>query len=167
MKLDFSEIQNWREFEDLVESYFRKIQELKDTNIVDVKVEASGEGNDGGRDILVSFINNDSIVSYKRVWVIQCKFYERSVSKRELSDLNIPTLIHEYRADGYLLICKTGVSSKVSEMFENLRRNCRWAYHYEIWTGNIFKEKLLLRPEIISHYFPKYHRFISEKEGFI
>ena len=92
MKLDFSEIQDWKEFEDLVESYFRRIQNLKDTQIVDVKVEASGEGNDGGRDILLTFINNDSIVTYNRVWVVQCKFYERSVSKRELNNLNIPTL---------------------------------------------------------------------------
>ena len=59
---------------------------------------------------------------------MQCKFYDRSVSKTELSDINIPTLIHEYGAHGYLLVCKGGVTSTVSTMFENLRKKRREHY---------------------------------------
>lgn len=50
-KLDFDEISNWREFENLVADYFREVKK-KEKNIKDVQVHSSGEGSDGGRDIL-------------------------------------------------------------------------------------------------------------------
>ena len=55
-KLDFEEIATWQEFEDLVADYFNAITEEK--NIIEVRVEPSGVGSDGGRDILSHFSNN-------------------------------------------------------------------------------------------------------------
>ena len=122
MKLDFSEIKDWKEFENLAATYFKSIPAILDNNVTEVKVQPSGEGSDGGRDILVTFRVFDGITVYKRKWVVQCKFYDKAVSKTQLSTINIPSLIHEYGADGYLLICKNDVTSKVSEMFENLEK---------------------------------------------
>lgn len=47
-KLDFNEISDWQEFEDLVAAYFREVKK-KDKSIVDIKVQPSGEGGDGGK----------------------------------------------------------------------------------------------------------------------
>lgn len=163
--IEFDEIRDWQAFEDLVADYFRGIQGQK--NITDVTVDQSGEGPDGGRDILVTFQVSDSIMSFERKWIVQCKFYDRSVSKTELSDINIPTLIHEYGAHGYLLVCKGGVTSTVSTMFENLRKKCRMNYSYMFWTGNQFKGLLYLQPyePLIQKHFPEYYGFLQTVKG--
>jgi len=156
-KLEFEELSGWQEFEELVASYFRAIKEEK--SIVKVKVEKSGEGSDAGRDILITFRLTDSVSEFKRKWIVQCKFHKKSVSKSNLSGINIPSLIHEYRADGYLLVCRRDVTSVVSNMFENLRKNCRFSYGYEIWTGDELKTKILPEPNLIQKFFPEYFEF--------
>jgi predicted helicase len=158
-----SEIKNWKEFEDLASAYFRTVPNVIENSVTMVKVEHSGEGGDGGRDILVMFNVFDSIDDCDRKWVVQCKFHERAISKRELSSINIPSLIHEYRADGYLLICKNGATSTVTEMFEKLRRNCRFGYGYRIWDGNIFIQKIMGSNQLLEQYFPKYYKFKNSK----
>lgn len=157
MKLSFSEIENWQEFENLATSFFEKISEVKN-DAIEVFVEPSGTGSDGGRDILVTASINDSFTSFKRKWVVQCKFYEKDLSKSELSDINIPSLIQQHGADGYLLICKNGVTSPLSNQFEELRKNCRMNKNYLIWTGSQFLDKLILHKDIIQRYFPAYFR---------
>ncbi len=161
--IEFDEILNWQAFEDLVADYFRGIKEQK--NIVDITVEQSGEGADGGRDILITFQLTDTIIPFQRKWIVQCKFYDRSVSKAELSDVNIPTLVHEYGADGYLLVCKGNVTSPVSTMFESLRKKCKMDYSYMFWTGNQFKDQLYIQPfePLIQKHFPEYYRFLQSK----
>ncbi len=161
MKLSFNEIADWQVFEDLVADYFRAIPKDENNNITEVKVEQSGEGPDGGRDILVTFRVDDSVQSFNRIWVIQCKFYDSSISKTNLSNCNIPTLIHEYRADGYLLVCKNGVTAGVSTMFESLNKNCRFSYQYDFWTGAQFLQKLMVAEDVLKFHFPKYYQFIN------
>lgn len=162
--IDFDEISDWQIFEDLVADFFREIEEQQ--NIIDITVEPSGEGSDGGRDILVTFRITDSIIVFERKWVVQCKFYRNSVSKTQLSTINIPTLIHEYHADGYLLVCRGNITSNVSASFETLRKKCKMGYSYMIWTGSEFATKLYLRPPkpLIQKYFPKYYEFLLEQE---
>ena len=143
----------------LVADYFRASKE--ESNVVDVQVEPSGVGSDGGRDILVTLQMTDSILPFNRKWVVQCKFNEKAISKADLSDVNIPTLIHEYGANGYLLVCKNNVTAKISEMFENLRQKCRLGYSYEFWQGNAFKGRIRVKPEIIEQYFPEHNEYLK------
>jgi hypothetical protein len=161
MKLSYNEIADWQIFEDLVAAYFKAIPKDESNNITEVKVEPSGEGPDGGRDILVSFRIDDSVQSFERVWVIQCKFYDSSVSKTKLANCNIPTLIHEYKADGYLLVCKSGVTAGVSTMFENLNKNCKMDYDYDFWSGGQFLQKIMVSEDILAFYFPQYHQYLK------
>lgn len=163
-KLDLDEISDWQTFEGLLTDYFRETKEKR--NIKNITVEASGEGSDGGRDILVTFLITDSIMSFERKWVVQCKYYGRSVSKTDLSTINIPTLIHEYNADGYLLVCKGNVTSNVTEMFESLRDKCKMGYSYMIWTGSDLVTQLLMQPPqpLIQKYFPEYYEFLKFQE---
>lgn len=165
MKLSFDEIDNWKEFEDLVSAYFRKIKDAKENNLTEVQVDPSGEGSDGGRDILLTFRVDDSIRIFERKWVVQCKFHENSVSPSHLANINIPTLIHSYEAHGYLLICKKGVTSKTSELFEDLTKNCKFRYKYEFWEGNDLLGKLIVSPDLIKQYFPKYHDYLEGKNN--
>jgi hypothetical protein len=157
MQLSFSEIKGWQKFEDLAAAYFTKLKDENKSNIVDVFVEPSGTGGDGGRDILVTFRVNDSIQIFERKWVVQCKFYEKDVSAKHLATVNIPSLIHQYGANGYLLICKSNPAKSTTEMFEKFRCNCRFCYDYLIWNGDTFIDKLYEMPSLHRHYFPNYY----------
>ncbi len=130
MQLSFEEIPDWETFEELVASYFRCIKNDNDNNLISVEVVPSGNGADGGVDILLTFELSDSIRRFKRKWVVQCKFVEESVGKSNISNANIPTLIHEYNAVGYLLIVKKDVTKLLVDSFRNLNENCKFGYKY-------------------------------------
>jgi hypothetical protein len=158
--IEFSEIRDCKQFEDLAAAYFRHLKNNTENKILSVFVEPTGEGIDGGRYIFVTFKVHDGIIEVERKWVIQCKFYDESVNKSHLAAVNIPSLIHKYNADGYLLICKNGVTSKLSEMFEDLRKHCRFGYKYLIWTGSEFANFIMMNSEPLhKQFFPKYFRY--------
>ena len=155
MKVDLNEIKDWREFEELIADFFREEYKNDQNNVQSVVVDLSGKGPDGGRDILVTFRFNDSLVYFDRKWVVQCKFYNKTVSKSHIADVNIPTLIHQYGANGYILITKGDVSSKLTEMFEDLQQNCSFGYQYLVWTGSQLVSKMRDKPALAQYYFPK------------
>jgi len=161
MRLDFSEIENHERFESLVAAYFTDLQKERTNHVTEVVVNPSGTGVDGGRDILVKLRVSDGIVSFNRTWVIQCKFYQSNISTDRLADINIPSLIHSFKASGYLLVCKEGVTSKLTDLFERLEERCPFGYSYKIWTGEQFNRLLLTRSEkmILQQFFPKYYQF--------
>jgi predicted helicase len=163
MKLDFEEIEDGTHFENLVAAYFNELKKDKNSNLFNVKINQSGVGTDGGRDILVVFDLYDAVVDFKRKWVVQCKFHESNISPSEINSINIPSLIHSYKAEGYLLICKRNPTSGTTDLFERLNKECKFNYHYECWTGNLFLNKLGTMESLHPQFFPKYHDFITSK----
>lgn len=153
MNLTFEEIQDDKIFEELTATYFRELKESADNNITDVIIKESGEGIDCGRDILIEFNLSDDIKVFKRRWVVQCKFREDSVSTTHLKSINIPTLIHSYNAQGYLLVCKKRATSGVTDLFERLNDNCKDGYHYECRNGSQFLSKLIFKEKIQKLFF--------------
>jgi hypothetical protein len=163
-RIDFLEIGNWEVFEDLTADYFREISQLEDNNLTEVNVKPSGQGPDGGRDILLTFRVYDSIVPFERKWVVQCKFYD-NLLKSHLDKIYISNLIEEYGAIGYLLVCKNSVHVGVTDAFEKLKSNCKRGYEYEIWNGNHFKHKLYKTEKLHEHYFPEFFVYRKKRES--
>jgi len=161
MNLNFDEIADGKVFEQLTAIYFRQLGKSKNNNISSVKVKETGEGVDGGKDILVEFDFSDDITVFKRTWVIQCKFRDDSVSPSHLKSINIPTLIHSYNANGYLLVCKKQATSGVTELFERLNLQCKDKYQYECWNGMQFLSKLIINEDITQLFFPKYFEYLQ------
>jgi hypothetical protein len=164
MTLSFSEIKDGDQFEELVASYLRKLKEDKksDNDVIEVDVKPPSKGPDGGRDILVTFRLDDGLSKFERIWVIQCKFHNRAVSPAKISKINIPCLVHSYNANGYLLICKKGVTSGTTSLIEGLDKDCSFGYHYKIWTGEEFLERLWNIPSIHQQYFQKYWQHLQK-----
>ena len=160
-ELSFKEVKNWRIFEDLVADYFREVKNDKDLNIDSVEVKPSGIGGDGGRDILVKFLVYDSIKPFIRTWIIQCKYHNNNIGKSEISAINIPTLIHEYEAHGYLIVCKQDFTSTLTDSFENLNKNCKLKYQYEFWSGNDLLNRIRNKEKLINNYFPKHKAYLD------
>jgi hypothetical protein len=159
--LEFEELKdNWQLFENLVADYFSEVK--VERRIESIEVEPSGEGPDGGRDILLTFRFTDSISTFTRKWVVQCKFRKNSIQKKDLLTVNIPSLIHQHGADGYLLVCRRDVGALVRQMFRDLNDNCRFSYDYKIWTGSEFKSKIIQEGELVQKYFPEYWTFLQK-----
>ena len=161
IKFDLNEISDHKKFEDLTVSYFEDLKFEKGHNIIDVEVKPTGVGTDGGRDILVTFKVSDSIVTFERRWVIQCKFHNSDISTDKISDINIPTLLSSYMASGYLLVCKQKPTSKLTEHFEKLESNNGLKKKYIVWSGEQFKRLILVKSkkEILQQYFPEYFNY--------
>lgn len=162
MTLSFDEIEDGDKFEDLVAAYFRDLKANDNNNINNVEVIQSGIGADGGRDILIEFELTDDIRVFKRRWIVQCKFHDANISPTEINTINIPTLIHSYRASGYLLICKNRPTSGTTNLFERLNKECKHDYHYEYWNGTQFISKLLIQTNLHPVFFPKYDQFVKQ-----
>lgn len=165
-ELSLDEITSWRTFENLVADYFREVKNDKEFNVEHVEIKESGIGKDSGRDILVKLTLNDAIVSFKRIWVIQCKFHKGNIGKAQIADVNIPTLVHEYAANGYLLVCKADVTSGLTESFEELNKKCKFGYKYICWSGESFLRRIQFK-NVAKKYFPKYADFLAKKELFV
>ena len=161
MTLNFSEILTPSKFEDLVVAHFEELRKENGSNIVDINIKPSGEGVDGGRDILLNFQVSDSLSSFKRTWVVQCKFRTSNVSPSAINNINIPTLLYSYQASGYLLVCKQKPTSKLTDLFERLETNCPLGNKFTIWSGEQFKRLLLTKsnPTILKQFFPKYYAY--------
>ena len=162
MQLSFDEIQDHKQFEDLVVAYYENLNNLTKLNTTEIRVEPSGVGADGGCDILVHARSKDIFLSnFKRTWVVQCKFHNADISTDKIADINIPTLIHSYKAVGYLLICKQKPTSKLTQLFERLEKKCTFGYRYKILSGEQLRSMLLHDVEendaVIRQFFPKYY----------
>src|SRR5258708_3268893 len=159
--ISFDEILDPRSFEHLVTAYLRTLN----NGFIDVK--PSGLGPDSGVDIFVDIPVTDLIDTYKRRWIVQCKFLDCTILKSHLAPYNIPGLIHEHGAQGYLLVCKKDVHNGVVDMFKRHSTNCQFRYNYTYWDGPTFINKLYSfanEHPIIRQYFPKYSGYVGDQD---
>ncbi len=163
--LSFDEIRDWEQFQELVAAYFRTCQADRTLNVTEVKANVTGKGPDGGCDIEVTLRMMDGLDGFSRKWVVQCKFYTGTVGLSDISSVSIPTLMHSLGADGYLLVCKESVSSKITDQFKALNDACPFKRSYCCWTGDQFLERIKFKPDLIKNYFPRHHQFSLEQEA--
>lgn len=154
---------DWKRFQSLCSDYFREVKKRDENNLIDVKVDEGGTGPDGGKDIILTFRLNDSIVSFERRWVVQCKFYE-NLKQSNLDKINIERLIKRHKAIGYLLICKNTYTEGVKDEFDDLSNNCSSGFEYKLWGGNYFARKLYTEPSLHQHYFPQYFEYTEQSK---
>jgi hypothetical protein len=170
MKNTFSlnEIEGWEQFQHVVGDYFMLgIGHATSTSAVGHSATESGVGPDSGKDIIVSCTINDSVLPFERKWVVQCKSYQNTVRLRDISSVNIPTLVHRHGANGYLLVSKHEVHNQIRELFADLNGGiCKMGYKYEVWDGNQLHSKMLMLQSgpFFRKYFPDYQEFLADQE---
>ncbi|SRR5260221_7785583 len=158
MALDYNEVRDWKEFQNLVSQYFKQISYLTDE--VESTPDECGIGADLGKDLLVKISIRDRIAKYESKWIVQCKFVTHTVGPSDLSDYNLPTLINAHNATGYLLIVRNDVTANLRELFRCLNENSKsgLGYKYCCWNGNDFEALILDHPDLIKQFFPKYYK---------
>lgn len=150
------EITDGYRFQQIVAEFFCCFKkEAHNYSIVDVNVEDSGVGPDGGCDVLVEFIFEDIISKHSQRWVVECKCYKTTVGINNINTNNIRTIIDNKNADGYLLICKKDASYSLKKMFnENNERNKK---KYYVWNGDRFWHLCIQFKSLIKSFFPEYY----------
>lgn len=158
------EITDGYRFQQIVAEFFRCFKtEAHNYSIVDVNVEDSGVGPDGGCDILVEFIFEDIISKHSQRWVVECKCHESAIGIKNINTNIIRTTIDNKNADGYLLVCKKDASSGLKKIFnENNERNEK---KYLIWNGDRFWRQCIQFQSLIKAFFPNYYiEYIAKNE---
>lgn len=151
------EITDGQRFQQIVAAYFRCFKtEAHNYSIVDVNVEDSGIGPDGGCDILVEFIFEDIISKYSHRWVVECKCHENPIGIYDINTNNIRMILDNKKADGYLLVCKKDASSRLNEMFNENNKSSEKKYY--VWNGVQFWRMCSQSNLFIKAFFPKYYR---------
>lgn len=161
LKISLDEIEDWEEFQDLVQAYFEALVKQKDSLVKLVRAKKSGRGSDGGRDILVEIDMHDGIQAFTRKWVVQCKFEQRT--RFQGNPGGIRDLLDRYKANGYLLVCKARASAGITQCLEDLEKSDPNERCYVYWDGPQFRSLLLPFDQLIARYFPKHHSAISKE----
>lgn len=149
------EIKDPYEFQRIVAEYFRTLVKSDLHNIQTSHVDDSGVGTDGGCDIMVEFVMNDSIVPYSRRWIVECKYKKAAVNDKDINMNTIGALLKSKNACGYLLVCRNDATSKLKNIFKEL--SAKQGSHYFIWNGSqlwrMFNENI----SILKSFFPDYY----------
>lgn len=119
------------------------------------EVHWTGKGPDGGRDLIVIERIQGPLSSFKRKWLVQCKHYAhsgKSVGKDEANSLI--TDCERIKADGYLLVCTTSLSSGLILAYEELKMQRNMFIEY--WDEVRLEDRLLspVNFQLINQFFP-------------
>ena len=121
------------------------------------RVQWSGKGTDGGRDLICIERRNSFFMPDEKRWLVQCKHNaksNRAVGVRELGD--IVDTCAQHSCSGFLLVCSTYPSSGVVERLESISRNTGVAVEAICWDV-VRLEQILSTPKhwpLAQGFFP-------------
>ena len=148
--LDFKELsQNGTDLELLV----REILLVKG-----FKVQWSGVGADGGRDLICYEERPSEFHNDRKTWLIQCKHNAHAGNSVGINDLDdIVTSCSQHGAKAYLLVCSTYPSSAVINRLEAITNNQATSLDATYWDATIIEQKLSTPTlwKIAQTFFPK------------
>ncbi|MED4014458.1 restriction endonuclease [Sutcliffiella cohnii] len=102
----------------------------------------TGKGPDGGRDLLVIEKVQGPLSNFERTWLVQCKhkaYSGKSVGREESQSL--VTDCKSAKADGYLLVCTTPLTTGLLTTYKELQSN--WCgTQRDMGTGNSSTQKM-------------------------
>lgn len=161
LKISLEEIEDWEEFQDLVQAFFKALVKREDSLVKVVRAKKTGRGSDGGRDILVEMEMDDGIQAFTRRWVVQCKANGKARRTEKAAVEGVRDLLDVYKADGFLLICKARASAKLTQLLEELEKSDPRGRCYVYWDGPQFCNLLYPLEDIIRVFFPQYHAAVT------
>ena len=128
--------------------------------------ESPGRGADGGKDLIVSEPFEGVLSNTKKRWVVSCKHFAHSGKAVGTNhEINIPTRVTKFNADGFMAFYSTIPSSQLNNDFSSLKSKML----IEVLDGARIKQLLIndvkLEP-IIAQYFEKTYKekLINEKQ---
>lgn len=147
---------NWSKLKDNKGDHFEKLAETLlalEPNLIDIKPIGKTNAADRGRDFFVTEKTYDTFGSpLKKKWLVQCKFSEKSIAPKTISDWVIRTIEHD--VDGYWLITNNDLTPSLFDQLNDVPKNKNYKFETRVWQRNTFDIKLATRPEVFaSEYF--------------
>ncbi|PAB60531.1 restriction endonuclease [Anaeromicrobium sediminis] len=130
------------EFEHLCKK-FLDLKGFKDVRLIGKTTAA-----DGGRDIEAFEEYNTLFGVEKRKWIFQCKRTDKSISKKELSDIHM--LLDEYNADCYGLLSTSSLSPSAIDRINTIRKKYNKLIQY--YDGKNLEIELEKYPQLMEIY---------------
>lgn len=120
----------------------------------------SGRGADGGRDLLFTEILSGPLSNEKITWLISCKDKAKSgesVSERDLPSTGIKDKLAQHKADGFLLVTTTTVSTAAKSLIDSLDKSSGGEIHTLVWDSSELTQMLLdpTNQELLKQFLPK------------
>jgi hypothetical protein len=122
------------------------------------KVQWSGKGQDGGKDLICYEERPSEFFADRKTWLIQCKHKAHSGGSVGIDDLDdIVDSCNQHEAKGYLLVCSTYPSSAVINRLEGITKNQSNGIDANYWDATIIEQKLSTPSlwRIAQVFFPK------------
>jgi hypothetical protein len=153
MLIDFSEIKDWRQFEDLVCDLLEKEGFLIE--------ERSGRGADEGRDIIAVGRFENPLERFERRYLVQCKSWKEPISEAEVP--NVIDKMKQHNADSFLLVAYD-IRSGLQHKLDGLKRE---GISIRYWLKRDIEKRLIEYNDIFKKHLPSsFERFFSV-EGLI
>lgn len=101
----------------------------------------TGQGSDGGRDLLVEETLKGTLQDGQRTWLVDCKHKAHSNKSVGVSDVSdVVDRCRAAGAQGILLACSTQLTSGLARKFQELYQ--RYEIVSEVWDGVVIEKKL-------------------------
>ncbi len=124
-------------------------------------ISLSGEGPDGGKDMLARISVLAPLRPHPRTWVVECK--DNSVAERSVGVGDVASItdrLFQHRADGFLLVTTTRATSGLTARLDAIHDDPRTPFVTAIWDGDELTRMLLEESarDLLRQYFPDYFR---------
>lgn len=140
MLIDFSEIEDWRRFEDL-------ICDLLEKEGFYIEERAGRGGPDQGRDILVIAYLTNSLERIERKYLVSCKYWNKPVPESEVTDIRDKMIQHN--AQGFLL-ASLDITTPLQEKLDGMKKEIPVRY----WIKRDIEKLLIEHKDVFRKYLP-------------
>lgn len=129
--------------------------------------EWSGRGADGGRDLFFTEIQEGAISKNKIRWLVSCKDKaesEQSVSENDLPATGIKDKLAQHKAEGFLLVTTTTVSTGAKNLLDNLDVKNGGHIHTHVWDFSELTNILLKKEnqDLLKQFLPKSYERVNQ-----
>ena len=125
----------------------------------------SGRGPDGGRDLLYTETLVGPLVRERVRWLVSCKDKAKSgesVREKELPCPGIKDKLAQHRAQGFLLITTTTVSSAAKALLDSLDRSNGGDIWTLVWDSTELTAFLLEYQDLLQQFLPKSYQRVRK-----
>lgn len=153
MLIDFSEIKDWRQFEDLVCDLLEKEEFIIE--------ERAGRGTDEGRDIIAVGHFENVLERFSRRYLVQCKSWKKAISETEVP--NIIEKMEQHGTDSFLLVAYD-ITSGLQHKLDGLKGR---KVSVKYWLRRDVENLLIRYKDVFKKHLPSSFEKFFAVEGLI
>lgn len=126
----------------------------------------SGRGADSGRDLLFTEILSGPLTQEKITWLVSCKDKAKSgesVNERDLPFPGVSDKLDQHKADGFLLVTTTTVSTAAKSLLDSLDKSNGGNIHTLVWDSAELTQMLFdpSNEDLLKQFLPESYQRVK------